>query len=89
MCRQPLELGKQPIENVFLRENQANSFYKSYKWCFLKRKPGGSQTLNQDKSFGLPQQVASISTDDRIKCPIFGESFAASIVSAIQVGRLF
>ena len=52
---------------------------------FFKRKRGKhfftnhtkKTWLDHDKSFCLPQQVALISTDDPIKCPIFGESFAS------------
>jgi len=68
MCLAAESEGKQPIEMCFFKRKRGKHFfYKSYKKTWL----------DHDKSFCLSQQVALISTDDPIKCPIFGESFAS------------
>jgi len=69
--------GKQPIENLFFKRKPGKHFFSQISVGFKKE-----NWLDQDKSF--PQQVALISTDGPIKCPIFGETFA-SIETEIQV----
>jgi hypothetical protein len=68
MCLAAESEGKQPIEMCFFRRKRGKLFFTNH----IKK-----TWLDHDKSFCLPQQVALISTDDPIKCPIFGESFAS------------
>ena len=72
MCMAAVEGGK-TIEMCF-REKPGKHFLQIIQ-VMVFEKTGASQRLIQDKSFSLPQQVALISTDNPIKCPMFGETF--------------
>jgi len=60
--------GKKQLKCVLERKKTRETLFTNHtSGGFLKT--GASERLNQDKLFGLPQQVALIYTDDPIKCP--------------------